>query len=40
VRAAYLEIAAAEPDRFLVVDAARPVVDIATEICKRVEPLL
>lgn len=40
VRAAYLEIAAAEPDRFLVVDAALPVVDIATEICKRVEPLL
>ncbi|WP_285113977.1 dTMP kinase [Leifsonia sp. fls2-241-R2A-40a] len=35
VRAAYLELAAQEPDRFLVVDAARPVEEIASEIRDR-----
>jgi len=35
VRAAYLELAAAEPGRFLVVDASRPVDEIAAEIRER-----
>ncbi|MDN4598301.1 dTMP kinase [Leifsonia virtsii] len=35
VREAYLRLAAAEPERFLVVDAARPVDDIAAEIRER-----
>jgi dTMP kinase len=35
VRAAYLRLAEDEPDRFLVVDAARPVEDIAAEIRDR-----
>jgi dTMP kinase len=37
VRAAYLDLAAAEPERFLVVDAARPVEDIAAEIRARLD---
>ncbi|WP_040163320.1 dTMP kinase [Microbacterium gorillae] len=36
VRRAYLELAAAEPDRFLVVDAAAPVAEIAEVIRTRV----
>ena len=40
VRQAYLALAEAEPDRFLVVDAAGTVDDIAAEIRSRVEPLL
>ncbi|HEY5223655.1 MAG TPA: dTMP kinase [Microbacteriaceae bacterium] len=40
VRAAYLELAAAEPERFLVLDAALPVDDLATAIRSRVAPLL
>ena len=40
VRDAYLAIAQAEPERFLVVDATLPTVDIATAISKRVAPLL
>ncbi|WP_353809057.1 dTMP kinase [Agromyces sp. SYSU T00194] len=32
VRAAYLDLAAAEPDRFLVLDATRPVDEIAAEV--------
>ncbi|WP_395243830.1 dTMP kinase [Agromyces sp. MMS24-K17] len=40
VRAAYLEIAAAEPERFLVVDAALPAAEIAEQIRDRVRPLL
>jgi dTMP kinase len=40
VRAAYLELAAAEPDRFLVLDAARPVDELADVIRERVESLL
>jgi dTMP kinase len=35
VRSAYLRLAAEEPDRFLVVDAGRPVDDIAEEIRER-----
>lgn len=37
VRAAYLALAEAEPGRFLVVDASRPVEDIASEIRQRLE---
>ena len=40
VREAYLALAAAEPDRFLVVDAGRPVEEIATAIRERVTGLL
>lgn len=40
VRAAYLELAAAEPGRFLVLDAALPVTDLAAAVRARVEPLL
>ncbi|MGW9182199.1 dTMP kinase [Agromyces sp. NPDC055661] len=40
VRAAYLALAEAEPDRFLVVDAARPVDEIAGDIRGRVAHLL
>ncbi|GLJ79852.1 dTMP kinase [Microbacterium imperiale] len=40
VRAAFLALADAEPDRFLVVDATRPPLDIATEIRERVERVL
>ena len=40
VRAAYLELAAAEPARFLVVDAAAPVDTIAESIRARVAALL
>lgn len=35
VRSAYLDLAAAEPERFLVVEAARPVDEIAAEIRER-----
>jgi dTMP kinase len=40
VRAAYLELAAAEPKRFLVLDAAAPIEELAAAIRARVEPLL
>jgi dTMP kinase len=40
VRAAYLELAAAEPERFLVVDATRAVDDIAATIRDRVAGML
>ena len=40
VRASYLELAAAEPERFFVVDATAPVDEIATAIRERVERLL
>jgi dTMP kinase len=40
VRAAYLELAAAEPERFLVVDASRPVEEIAADIRERLAPRL
>jgi dTMP kinase len=40
VRAAYLDLAEAEPERFLVLDASQPVADIAALIRARVDPLL
>ncbi len=40
VRAAFLELAAAEPERFLVVDAARSVEEIAAIVRERLLPLL
>ncbi|MDQ0895296.1 dTMP kinase [Agromyces ramosus] len=40
VRSAYLELAAAEPERFLVIDAALPVDEIAAAIRDRVAGLL
>lgn len=40
VRAGYLALAAAEPDRFLVLDATLPVDDLAAQIRDRVSPLL
>lgn len=40
VRAAYLEIAESEPARIVVVDATRPVIEIAAEVRKLVERLL
>jgi dTMP kinase len=40
VRAAYLALAAAEPERFLVLDATRPVAELAESIRVRVDSLL
>ncbi|MFD6053597.1 dTMP kinase [Agromyces sp. NPDC060279] len=40
VREAYLQIAAAEPERVVVVDAAQPAEQIAAELRARIEPLL
>jgi dTMP kinase len=40
VRAAYLDLAAAEPERFLVLDATLPVDDLAAQIRDRVSALL
>jgi dTMP kinase len=40
VRAAYLDLAAAEPGRFLVLDATLPVDELAQRIRDRVSPLL
>jgi dTMP kinase len=40
VRTAYLDLAEAEPERFLVLDASQPVADIAALIRARVHPLL
>ncbi|HET7193467.1 MAG TPA: dTMP kinase [Nocardioides sp.] len=40
VRKAFVEMASADPDHYLVVDARRPVDDIATEVRGRLEPLL
>jgi dTMP kinase len=40
VRDAYLALAAAEPERFLVLDAARPVDELAAAIQERIGPLL
>ena len=40
VREAYLALAAAEPERFLVLDATRPVDDIAAAVRSRVSELL
>lgn len=40
VRSAYLGLAAAEPSRFLVLDATAPIAEIAADIRGRVTPLL
>ncbi|HWL60633.1 MAG TPA: dTMP kinase [Microbacteriaceae bacterium] len=40
VRAAYLELAAAEPERFLVLDAAQPADELASRIRRKVATLL
>ncbi|WP_243695243.1 dTMP kinase [Agromyces protaetiae] len=40
VREAYLDLAEAEPERFLVVDAARPVDELARDIRSRIAALL
>ena len=40
VRTAFLELAAAEPDRFLVLDAALPAAELAAAVRERVAPLL
>jgi len=40
VRAGYLALAAAEPERFLVLDATLPVEELAARIRDRVSPLL
>ena len=40
VRESYLALAAAEPERFLVVDAGRPAAEIADVVRRRVAPLL
>lgn len=40
VRAGYLDLAAAEPERFLVIDARQSVETIAAAVRERVEPLL
>jgi thymidylate kinase len=40
VRAAYLQLAADEPDRFLVLDATRPVDELAAAVRERIAPLL
>jgi dTMP kinase len=40
VRAAFVEMAAADPDHYLVIDAGRSAADIADEVLARVEPLL
>ncbi len=40
VRSAFVEMAAADPDHYLVVDARRPADDIAAVVRGRVEPLL
>lgn len=40
VRQAFLGLAAADPDHYLVVDASRPADEIAEVVARRVEPLL
>jgi dTMP kinase len=40
VRGAFLELAAADPDHYLVLDARRPADEIAVAVWQRVEPLL
>jgi len=40
VRKAFVEMASADPDHYLVMDARRPVDDLATEVRHRVQPLL
>ncbi len=40
VRGAFLDLAAADPDHYLVLDARRPAEEIAAAVWRRVEPLL
>jgi dTMP kinase len=40
VRAAFVEMASADPDHYLVIDAGRSAAEIADEVLARVEPLL
>jgi dTMP kinase len=40
VRYAFLDLAAADPKRYLVLDAARPIEEIAGEVAKRVESMI
>jgi dTMP kinase len=40
VRAAFVEMAAGDPDHYLVIDAGRSAADIADEVLARVQPLL
>ena len=40
VRHAFLRLASSQPENYLIVDARRPVDEIATEVRSRVEPLL
>ena len=40
VRQAFLDMAAADPDHYIVLDARRPVDELAAEVWRRVEPLL
>lgn len=40
VRAAFLDLASAEPERFLVLDATLPATELAARVRARVEPLL
>ena len=40
VRTAFLDMAAADPDHYLVLDARRPADEIAAAVWQRVEPLL
>jgi dTMP kinase len=40
VRASFVEMAAADPDHYLVIDAGRSATEIADEVLARVEPLL
>ena len=39
IRAAFLDLAASAPDRYLVLDAGRPVADLAADIAARVAGL-
>jgi dTMP kinase len=40
VRQAFLDMAEADPDHYVVLDAHRPVPELADEVWRRVEPLL
>ncbi len=40
VRAAFLDLASAEPERFLVLDATLPAAELADRVRARIEPLL
>jgi dTMP kinase len=40
VRAAFLDLASAEPERFVVLDATLPPAELAARVRARIEPLL